>query len=318
MAADPPIAVVGEALIDVIPTADDATFAAHVGGSPLNVAAGLARLEQPVAFLGRFSRDGFGRILRRYAEGTGVRLDAAPDADEPSTLAVVRLDERGVAQYDFTVEGTADWGWSPAELAAMPPGVEMVHFGSLASWLPPGDAVIAAWIDDLRRRGDVVVSYDPNVRPGLLPDRARARALIESRVAAAHVVKTSGEDLGWLHPGVPHAEVAARWLALGAKLVLVTDGGDGATAYAPGREPVSRPAMDVAVVDTVGAGDAFTSGLLDALRRAGVRSPADLDRVGADVLADVLRVATVVAGLTCARAGAKGPTRAEVLRALAA
>ncbi|HEY6762895.1 MAG TPA: carbohydrate kinase [Baekduia sp.] len=314
---DPIVAVIGEALIDVIPTEDDATFAAHVGGSPLNVAAGLARLEQPTAFLGRFSSDGFGRLLRRYAERAGVHLGAAPDAAEPSTLAVVALDDRGVAQYDFTVDGTADWGWTPTELAAMPSGVALVHFGSLASWLPPGDAVIGAFVDDLRTGNDIIISYDPNVRPGLLHNPARARPLIEPRVAAAHVVKASSEDLDWLYPDISYADVAARWLDLGPKVVFITDGGEGTTAYARDSDPVRRPAMDIAVVDTVGAGDAFTSGLLDALLRSGIQTPADLDRLGPVTLTDVLDAATVVAGLTCARAGAKSPSRAELERALA-
>jgi fructokinase len=311
----PVVAVIGEALIDVMPTGDEGTFAAHVGGSPLNVAVGLARLEQPTAFLGRFSRDGFGRLLRRYADGAGLWLGAAPDAAEPSTLAVVALDDRGVARYDFTVDGTADWGWTPVELAAMPPEVSVVHCGSLASWMAPGAAVIGAFIDDLRARGEVIISYDPNVRPGLLADPPDARATIEPRVAAAHLVKASTEDLAWLYADTPPADVALCWLDLGAKLVIVTDGGDGTTAYRSGHAPLRRPAMDVDVVDTVGAGDAFTSGLLDALLRAGLTSPPDLDALGSATLTTLLDQATTVAGLACTRAGAKPPSRDELLQA---
>jgi fructokinase len=199
----------------------------------------------------------------------------------------------------------------------MPSSVALVHFGSLASWLPPGDTAIGAFVDDLRTSNDIVISYDPNVRPGLLHDPARARPLIEPRVAAAHVVKASSEDLDWLYPDTPYADVAARWLNLGAKVVFITDGGDSTTAYAPNADSVRRPAVDITVVDTVGAGDAFTSGLLDALLRVGVRTPADLDRLGPATLTDVLDAATVVAGLTCARAGAKSPSRAELEQALA-
>ncbi|WP_331769143.1 carbohydrate kinase (plasmid) [Embleya sp. NBC_00888] len=310
--SEPIVAVIGEALMDVVDTGDGARFTAHVGGSPLNVATGLARLERPTAFLGRFSRDGFGRILRGYAEGAGVNLDAAPDADERSTIAVVHLDDRGVARYDFTVEGTADWGWTADELAALPASVRLLHWGSLASWLPPGDAVIGAFVDSLRARGDVVISYDPNVRPGLLGEASEARGLVEPRVAAAHVVKASSEDLDWLYPGVPHPDVAAQWLALGARLVFVTCGGYGTTAYRSGGEPITRPALPIDPVDTIGAGDAFTSGLLDALLRAGVRSPGDLDGIGARAVVGLLDEAAVVAGLTCARAGANPPTRSEV------
>jgi fructokinase len=308
----PTVAVIGEALMDVVDSGDGATFTAHVGGSPLNVATGLARLEQPTAFLGRFSRDGFGRILRSYAERSGLDLGAAPDADEPSTIAVVRLDGRGVASYDFTVDGTADWGWTPAELDQLPPSVRILHLGSLTSWMPPGYAVVGEFVDGLRAQGDLLISYDPNVRPGLLVEPVRARPLIEARVAAAHVVKASSEDLDWLYPGVDHARVAVEWLGLGARLVLVTRGGDGTTAYRAQGDPVSRPALPIELVDTVGAGDAFTSGLLDGLIRAGVHSPGDLDGIDDDGIGGLLEEAAVVAGITCSRAGANPPTRAEV------
>ena len=313
----PIVAVVGEALMDVVDSGDGATFTAHVGGSPLNVATGLARLEQATAFLGRFSRDGFGRILRSYAERAGVDLVAAPDADEPSTIAVVHLDEQGVASYDFTVDGTADWGWTPTELAQLPASVRMLHLGSLTSWMPPGDAVLGDFVDGLRARGDVLISYDPNVRPGLLLTPERGRPLIEPRVAAAHVVKASSEDLDWLYPGVDHARIATEWLGLGAELVLITNGGEGTTAYREDDEPITRSALKIKLVDTVGAGDAFTSGLLDGLLRAGVQAPGDLAGLDADVIGQLLERAAVVAGLTCARAGANPLTRAEVEAALA-
>ncbi len=305
--------------MDVIDTGDGATFTAHVGGSPLNVAVGLARLEQPTAFLGRFSRDGFGRILRDYARRAGLNLDAAPTAAEPSTIAVVRLDDQGVATYDFTVDGTADWGWTTAELERRPASAALFHFGSLTSWMPPGRDVLGAFVDGLRARGDVVISYDPNVRPGLLLDPARARPLIEPRVAAAHVVKASSEDLDWLYPGRDHASIATDWLALGAGLVVITRGADGPIAFRESADPISQQAVRVGLVDTVGAGDAFTSGLLDGLLRAGVRSPAEFGAVVAndERLGEILREASVVAGLTVARAGANPPTRAELDAVLA-
>ena len=315
---DPIVAVIGEALMDVIDSGDGATFTAHVGGSPLNVAVGLARLEQPTAYLGRFSQDGFGRILRSYAARSGLNLDFAPAASEPSTIAVVRLDDQGIAGYDFTVDGTADWGWTADELHRLPASVRLLHLGSLGSWLPPGAAVIGAFVDELRDAGQVLISYDPNVRPGLLLDPDRARPLIEPRVASAHLVKASSEDLDWLYPGRDQAEIAAEWLALGARLVVITRGGDGPIAYRVGTEPISLPALRVEVADTVGAGDAFTSGLLDGLLRAGVRSPSEFDAVNADTdrLSAILREASVVAGLTVARAGANPPTRSELEAAL--
>jgi fructokinase len=307
------LAIIGEALMDVVDQGGHDSFLAHVGGSPLNVAGGLARLGQPTALMARFSTDAFGRILRAYAARVGVDLTLVVDTPAPSTMAVVELDEDGVPAYEFHTEGTADWGWTDAELDYLPPSVRIVHFGSLTSWMAPGASVVNRRVAALRADGDVLVSYDPNVRPGLLGDRHRAVAAIEASVANAHLVKASIEDLEWLYPGVDPGVVAHEWLQLGPELVVVTRGADGTSAFTGG-DPVHRPVFPVPVVDTVGAGDAFMTGLLDGLVRAGAQSPAELGRfcVSAENVGHLLEDASVVAGLVCARAGASSPTRAEV------
>jgi fructokinase len=299
------IAVIGEALIDVVEAGDDDPRLARPGGSPYNVAVGLARLDCPVRFAGRLSHDPLAAILRAHAVRSGVDLSLCVDAHEPTTVALVELDEAGTARYRFGVDGTADFRWTAAELARVPDDVAAVHFGSLASWLPPGDAAIAERIAQLRA-GGVTVSYDPNVRPHLQPDAAGARQVVEASVALAHLVKTSDEDLAHLYPGRPAETVAAGWLDLGADVVIVTKGAAGSVAVSAGGT-VERPPHRVEVVDTVGAGDAFTSGLLAALHRR--QCLGSLDEAP---WADVLDEAAIVAALTCARAGANPPRRAEV------
>lgn len=303
------IAVVGEALIDLAEAGDDEPRLARPGGSPYNVALGLARLGQPAHFVGRLSRDPLGTVLRNHALRSGVDLGWCVTAAEPTTVALVELDAAGAAQYRFGVEGTADFRWTDEELARLPDTVAAVHFGSLASWLPPGDAAIARRVAQLRAAG-AFVSYDPNVRPHLQPDRDRAREHVEAAVRLAHVVKASVEDVTWLRPGESVEDVARDWLALGPAAVLLTCGGHGATAVT-GAGITSRPPVPAAVVDTVGAGDAFTSGLLDALARRGLLDPARLpDAPFAELLDD----AALVAALTCARAGANPPRRQELER----
>ena len=233
-----PIAVLGEALIDLVETGDDDPRLARPGGSPYNVAIGLARLGQPAAFVGRLSRDPLGTVLRRHAERSGVDLSLAVDAPEATTIALVELAD-GVANYRFGVEGTADFRWSDAELAAVQDRLAALHFGSLASWLPPGDAAVARLVAARRER--TLVSFDPNVRPHLQPDGAAARRRIEQLVPLAHVVKTSDEDLAHLYPGRDPDDVARAWLELGPGLVVVTRGGDGALARtAAGSDPAPR------------------------------------------------------------------------------
>jgi len=309
------VCVIGEALIDLV--MDPATAAssgpkgylAHPGGSPFNVAVGLARLGQPSQLLGRLSGDAFGRQLRAHAEANGVSLRYAVDATEASTLAVVSLDADRNASYDFYRTGTADWQWSPDELDRIPADTGWIHTGSLASWIEPGAGVIA---DQLRRRRDrqpVVVSYDPNIRPALLPDHAAALGQVETMVGLADVVKASAEDLDWLYPGQDVGNVLRRWRSLGPSVVVLTDGGRGARFLDAGGEVATVPSRPVTVVDTVGAGDAFMAGLINALADSGFSAGS------VDAVPGAVGEAILVAALTCARAGANPPTAAELAAA---
>jgi fructokinase len=307
----PTFAVIGEALIDLAVPADDGASVARPGGSPMNVAIGLARLGQPTAFVGRLSDDPIGTMLRRHLERSAVDLRHVVHATDPSTIALVELSE-GEARYQFSLRG-ADFQWSASELAFLPGSARAVHFGSLASWLSPGDSAIAAVVGGLRAAGSVLISYDPNVRPALLPDAAAARRVIEDSVRLAHIVKASSADLAWLYGAQSADDVGRRWLELGAEVVVITAGPDGATAWTRRRRPLTRPAFPAPLVDTVGAGDAFMSGLLDALARRGLLAPARLaDLDDAQTLASVLDDASLIAGITISRAGADPPRRAEV------
>src|SRR6476469_5360153 len=191
------VCVIGEALIDLVlaaPAVDDSGtdgYLAHPGGSPYNVAIGLARLGQPTRLLARLSADAFGRQLRAHAEANQVDLSLAVAATEPSTLAVVNLDAQRNATYDFYRNGTADWQWTAAELARIPDDAGWLHTGSLASWTEPGASVIEARLTELW--SSCLISYDPNIRPLLLAERDDAVARVERLVGLADVVKVSAE-----------------------------------------------------------------------------------------------------------------------------
>lgn len=313
MASDggPVIGVLGEALIDLVENGDDDPRLARPGGSPYNVAVGLARLGRHAAFIGRLGRDPLGQVLRRHAVRSDVDLDLAVSAHEPTTVALVDLSD-GVAQYSFGVEGTADFRFTDAELAGVPGRIDALHYGSLTSWTPPGDAAVERLVTGVR--GRVPITYDPNVRPRLQTDPAAARAQVERAVGLADLVKTSEEDLAYLYPDASIEQIADGWLGLGPHVVVVTRGGDGASAHhAAG--VVTRPVRTVEMIDTVGAGDAFMTGLLDGLAARGqltVDGLAALGAGGGADLGDLLDDAGWVAALTCARAGANPPRRAEL------
>ena len=304
------IAVIGEALIDLVETHDDEPRLARPGGSPYNVAIGLARLQRHTYFVGRLSRDPLGAVLRNHALRSDVDLSVAVDAYEPTTVALVELAPDGSATYQFGVEGTADFRWTDAELHAVPDEVTAVHFGSLASWLPPGDAAIARRISELRAAG-ALVSYDPNIRPHLQTDAPQARNQVEQALAITHLVKTSEEDLAYIYPGEDVEKIASAWLGLGPTVVIVTRGPAGAQAFI---ETGSRivPPRPTTVIDTVGAGDSFMSGLLDAAAEDGLLDPAALADADLDAIGALLTHAGLVAAITCSRAGANPPRRAEL------
>ncbi len=305
------ILVLGEVLVDLVADpADPRRLTAHPGGGPANTAVALARLGTPVGFAGRLATGGFGPMLREHLRDNGVDLRAAVPAAEPATLALVQVDGAGGARYEFYTEGTADWQWSAAELSDQPAaGVTAIHTGSLAIAQAPGSAVIAALLG--RAAGAVTVSLDPNVRPALIGDRDVYRSDLERWVGRSDLVRVSAEDLAWVYPRRGWAEVAAEWLRLGPWLVVVTRGGDGVYALTAD-VTVERAAVPVTVVDTVGAGDSFTAGLLDRLHRGGRLGPGRLAGLTAAELSAALDFAARVAAVTCGRAGADPPTRAEL------
>jgi fructokinase len=304
--------VVGEALVDLVGQRGGRTFEARPGGSPANVALGLARLGAPVNLITRLGRDAFGKMIIRHLEASGVVVDVGPHPPDATSLAIATL-AAGVASYDFRID------WDVDSLPPLPVETRCLHTGSLATVIPPGDKAVIDLVRRERERGRVTVSYDPNVRPLLLGERARARAGVEEVVALSDVVKVSDEDLRWLYPDDADEVIARRWLASGPSLVVVTRGRDGVFATTPSLD-LRREAVPIELVDTVGAGDSFTSGLLDGLGRAeligGERREA-LRNVDEATLISIMDGATVVAGITCSRPGADPPTRDEVNAVLA-
>ena len=305
--------VVGEALIDLVGQRGGRTLAAHPGGSPANVALGLARLGVPVTLKTRLGRDAFGEMISAHLEASGVQVDGGPEGGVSTSLAIATL-AAGIASYDLRID------WDVGPLAPVPIEARCLHTGSLATVLPPGEASVVDLVEREHKRGRVTVSYDPNVRPALLGDAARARPDIERLVALSDVVKVSDEDLRWLYPDRRDEDVAQAWLASGPALVVVTRGGAGVYAVSAGLE-LHRQAVPIDLVDTVGAGDSFTSGLLDGLHRADLVSGARRDALAAideATLGSVVDAAALIAAITCSRPGADPPTRAEVDAALAA
>jgi fructokinase len=302
------ILVGGEALYDLV-ARDESTIAAHPGGGPFNTARTIARLEQPVAYLGRLSTDRFGRQLERLLADEGVDLGPVVRTDEPTTLALAEVDEQGAASYRFYAEGTASAGLTPHDaLASLPPGpVDVLHVGTLGLTFQPVADALEAVVE--RLADGAVVAVDPNVRPGAIADEAAYRARLDRVLGRTHVVKASAEDLDWLEPGLDWRDAARALLARGPAAVLVTRGALGAVAITADGSETAVEAPAVQVVDTIGAGDAFGGGFLAWWRSHGLGAAElhDHDRV-----VEGARFAVRVAALTCARPGASPPRLAEL------
>ncbi|MFL0455737.1 carbohydrate kinase [Brachybacterium paraconglomeratum] len=298
------ILIAGEALTDIVVDADGGRRE-HPGGSPLNVAVALSRLGHDAHLLTAIGDDVRGDAIRAHLDESGVQLTPASVRPGRTSTAEAVLDARGAATYTF------DLTWDP-DTAGLPEAPDAVHTSSIAAVLEPGATTLSALLRSAR--GSSTISYDPNARPTLMGAPEDVRARIEENIALSDVVKASDEDVAWLYGTEDVEDVAAAWRDLGPSLTVLTRGGDGAVAFsASGRVQVAP--VQVEVVDTVGAGDTFSAGILDALAAKGLLG-ADrremLAAIPSDDLATVLRRAAALSAITVSRAGANPPWSHEL------
>lgn len=306
------ITCMGEVLVDFLPIEEGGRtvgFRMHAGGSPFNVAVGLARLGQPVAFASKISSDLFGRYLREHVEAEGINTRFLLTSQAPSTLAFVAIEE-GEAAYAFYDEGAAHTLLVLEEVPnALFEETAILHFGSISLLRGTTPAAVLQTVQ--RLKGHALLSFDPNLRPSLVRDPASYRALLDKLFSLADIVKVSAADLAWLAPGQAIEQAAADLLACGPALVAVTQGGEGVLALRR-ESQIAVPGFSVHVEDTVGAGDAFSAGLLAVLAERGVYSRSGLEAMPGDELTSALAFGAAVAALTCMRRGADPPRRDQV------
>lgn len=288
-------AVFGESLVDVIRTSGASQ--ARPGGSPLNVAVGLARLGAEVEFATSFGRDDAGRAIAEHLEGAGVAVTTGSLGDAPTSVAEASIDEAGHARYTFDIT------WDPAVEPQSPAAV--AHVGSISAVLVPGAGRVLEWVRSVR--ATTVVSYDPNIRPSITGGNVRADV---DRVAAlADIVKVSAEDVHALASS--EGELVDGWLSGGCSLVLVTDGENG-VRFSTRAGTRTIPAVASSVVDTVGAGDSYMAGLLWSLATASLLDRALLGAASLDEFARHAAFAAGCAAITVGREGADPPSLRDV------
>jgi fructokinase len=294
------VLVVGESLVDIVQRADG-TSVEYAGGSAANVAVALARLGRPVQFLTAYADDDHGAAIARHLNQSAVGLVGDPRILERTATSGATIAADGSASYTFDIE------WQLPAVPDLEPAV--VHVCSIGAVREPGATDVRRLLERLRPHA--TVSYDVNARPavtGAGPELVRA---VEDVAALADLVKASDDDLAALYPDQPVERAVERLLGLGPAAVVVTRGRSGAAWYAGGFR-VEVPAADVAVADTIGAGDTFGAALIDGLwdvhalggRLTGLRR---------EEIEPVLRHAARAAAVTVSRPGADPPYRHEMM-----
>lgn len=295
------VLAIGEALMDVVEI-KGASRQAVPGGSPANVALGLGRLGRSVTLLTSIGVDNYGEIIRTHLEASGVEVLASPPPSAQTSTARAVLQPDGSPRYAFDVR----WDVDCRLLGPVAPKV--VHTGSIGSYIMPGAAAVLTEV--VHRAGQSLITFDPNVRPGLIANRVQVRQSIESLIAVADVVKASDEDIAWLYPGADPSEVVAEWARSGRLLAFVTMGAAGAFAATGSGHVLRVAAPSVDVVDTVGAGDSFMASVIDSLLSLTEGTPAGSSlRLDAWTLERVMNAAAAAAAYTVGRRGADLPYR---------
>jgi fructokinase len=308
------ILVCGEAIVDLFVSIDDGTMRAQpvLGGSPYNVAIGLARLGVTTSFFGGLSSDIFGAAIRSRLVAEGVGVAHAVESARLTTISVVGKDTDGQPAYAFHGEDKADRSIDVADLPKeLDKDTRAIVMGSFTLAVEP---VASAHLALARREaGKRLISIDPNLRPTVIPDLARWRRQFAEFLPDAGIIKASDEDLGIAFPGMSHREVTANWFAAGAALCVITHGAKGAVAWRPGRDPIVETGRPVETVDTVGAGDSFHAALLARLDQYGLLSREGVAALDDAHVSEVLAFAVTAAAITCSRRGADPPRLAEML-----
>jgi fructokinase len=294
--------VVGEVLIDLIPDGEERK--AVVGGGPANTAKALAKLGIETQFIDGISSDKYGQMALKELHKDNVKLDFVHFSDKPTCLAIVSLDSSGSATYEFVIEETATFDftptWLPDPISNKP---SLLHIGTLVTAIEPATSILHRWASDLAKVAPIV--FDPNIRPAVMGNRDEYVKQVEQWIDIATAVKVSDDDINWLYPDKSIDDVANSWLAKGAKLVVVTFGEKGLSAFSE-QEKISVPAQKVIVADTVGAGDTVGAILVEAIIESG------LENLHGEVLKKMLERAAKAAAITVSRTGAVPPTKDEI------
>ncbi len=300
----------GEALIDFI-SRKDLTFEGFPGGSPMNTSIAISRLGVPCQFLGRISNDMFGCRLIDHLHDNSVGTDMVLRTDDSTTLSFVQKQTDGQASYGFFANNTADRNLPIEELnrIKLPKEAKILHFGSISLSMEPCGSSISKFL--LTNSNNLMLSFDPNIRPSLVPDRNKYMERFQQLCSISSVLKLSDEDLLWLYPELTTEKATSFLLESGISLIALTTGKTGALLINK-KHRVSSPLFDLPVSDTIGAGDTFHGALLSYLYKKDWLNRKTLENLNEKQLSEIGNYANKAAGINCYRSGANPPNEMEM------
>jgi fructokinase len=300
----------GEALIDFI-SQKGLSFEGFPGGSPMNTSIAISRLGIPCRFLGRISNDMFGTRLIDHLKKNSVGTDMILRTDDSTTLSFVQKQQDGQAQYGFFANGTADRNLPKEELNKinLPSEAKIIHFGSISLSMEPCGSTISEFL--LNTPKNMILSFDPNIRPSLVPDRDKYKKRFQQLCRISTILKLSDEDLLWLYPELDTDKAINLLLGLGVSLIALTTGKTGALLINKNNKALS-PLFDLPVADTIGAGDTFHGAMLSYLYRQNWLDRKTLNNLSIEQLNTIGNYANKAAGINCHRSGANPPTELEM------
>lgn len=304
----------GETMIDFVPIPGENAYRQCPGGSIMNIAVGLGRLQVPVSFFCKISTDFFGKYLVKFMEDNNVDVSLCPRSDDLTALAFDILPEDGSQepQFAFYAKDSADRNLTIDELpSVLDEKIRGIHFGSLALVLEPSATAYTVLMRRESRKR--IITLDPNIRSGMIEDKPTYLQNFKSWLEHIDILRLSTADLEWMYPGIGWQAMLPNWFEAGISLVFVTQGAKGASVCTPSGQPVFVPAEKVSVSDTVGAGDTFFAAALAFLYDHGVLyNRSKLRNLDDRFLAECLTYAGHAAAINCTREGADPPYKHEM------
>lgn len=305
----------GELLIDMTPHGTspqgNALLEVNPGGAPCNVLAMVSKLGGKTAFIGKVGEDQFGSLLANVIKEQGIITDGlVRDARYATTLAFVHLDENGDRSFSFCRKPGADMMLEKQDICeALIEKARIFHFGTLSMTNEPSRSATQYAVELAKKHG-CLISFDPNIRPPLWDSMENAKKQMAYGLSQCHILKISDNEIE-LATGISDLDKAAEALLAqypNIRLMFLTLGRKGSRFYYGALSRTVDTFLDVATIDTTGAGDTFTGCCLYFITQYG------LDCLDEEKLTKMVRFANGAASLITTKKGALKvmPSRQDV------